>query len=274
MGALLTARFLRTLSSLEDLNRTLETRVADRERALAANYARLAALEREHAASEERQLIMRDLHDGLGSQLFTSLSRVERGDMDDGQIASRCAPALPTCGSRSTRWPPDEHDLGAALGNFMFRWEAQLLAAGVRPAGTSTCRKTATDPLAARRAAVAAGGAGGADQRAQACPCHAGRGAAAPRRARCSRWRSRTTAAAWTPSPHGRAAAMAWHNMRSRAQRLGGSSSCARGRTAALRRAAPADDGGAALAACDRALAPRMRDPGREGGIFRARLPA
>jgi hypothetical protein len=32
MGALLTARFLRTLHSLEELNRTLETRVADRER--------------------------------------------------------------------------------------------------------------------------------------------------------------------------------------------------------------------------------------------------
>ena len=87
MGALLTARFVRRSSSLEDLNRTLETRVADRERELAANYTRLAALQREHAASEERQLIMRDLHDGLGSQLFTSLSRVERGDMDDAQIA-------------------------------------------------------------------------------------------------------------------------------------------------------------------------------------------
>ena len=133
MAALLTARFLRTLSSLEDLNRTLETRVADRERALAANYERLAALEREHAASEERQLIMRDLHDGLGSQLFTSLSRVERGDMDDGQIATALRSCIADMRLALDALASDEHNLGAALGNFMFRWEAQLVAAGVRP---------------------------------------------------------------------------------------------------------------------------------------------
>jgi signal transduction histidine kinase len=133
MGALLTARFVHTASSLEDLNRTLETRVADRERALADNYARLAALEREHAASEERQLIMRDLHDGLGSQLFTSLSRVERGDMDSDQIASALRACIADMRLALDALASDEHDLGAALGNFMFRWEAQLLAGGVHP---------------------------------------------------------------------------------------------------------------------------------------------
>ncbi|VTU36981.1 sensor histidine kinase [Variovorax sp. RA8] len=132
MGALLTARFLRTLHSLEELNRTLETRVADRERALAENYARVAALEREHAAAEERQLIMRDLHDGLGSQLFTSLSRVERGDMDEAQIAGALRACIADMRLALDALASGEHDLGAALGNFMFRWEGQLLAAGVR----------------------------------------------------------------------------------------------------------------------------------------------
>ncbi len=133
MGALLTARFIQTLGSLEDLNRTLETRVADRERALADNYTRLAALERERAAAQERQLIMRDLHDGLGSQLFTSLSRVERGDMDNGQIAAALRTCIADMRLALDALASGEHDLGAALGNFMFRWEAQLLAAGVRP---------------------------------------------------------------------------------------------------------------------------------------------
>ncbi|OUM02642.1 sensor histidine kinase [Variovorax sp. JS1663] len=133
MGALLVARFLRTLRSLEELNRTLEIRVADRERALADNYARLAALERENAASEERQLIMRDLHDGLGSQLFTLLSRVERGDMDEQQIAGALRACIADMRLALDALASGEHDLGAALGNFMFRWEGQLLAAGVRP---------------------------------------------------------------------------------------------------------------------------------------------
>ncbi|MDB5733002.1 MAG: hypothetical protein JWQ03_2897, partial [Variovorax sp.] len=133
MGMLLVVRFIRTLGSLEELNRTLELRVADRERALADNYTRLAALEREQAASEERQLITRDLHDGLGSQLFTSLSRVERGDMDNAQIATALRGCIADMRLALDALASDGHDLGAALGNFMFRWEAQLLAAGVRP---------------------------------------------------------------------------------------------------------------------------------------------
>ncbi|VTU32496.1 Sensor protein VraS [Variovorax sp. SRS16] len=145
MGGVLTARFVQTLGSLEELNRSLETRVADRERALAANYARVAALEREHAAAEERQLIMRDLHDGLGSQLFTSLSRVERGDMDGDQIAAALRACIADMRLALDALASEEHDLGTALGNFMFRWEAQLIEAGVRsswaidvPDGAST----------------------------------------------------------------------------------------------------------------------------------------
>ena len=133
MGALLTVRFIQTLGSLEDLNRTLETRVADRERALAGNYARVAALEREHAASEERQLIMRDLHDGLGSQLFTSLSRVERGGMDNDQMAAALRACIADMRLALDALASDDHNIGSAVGNFMFRWEAQLVAAGIRP---------------------------------------------------------------------------------------------------------------------------------------------
>jgi signal transduction histidine kinase len=76
---------------------------------------------------------MRDLHDGLGSQLFTSLSRVERGDMDDSQIATALRGCIADMRLALDALASDEHNLGAALGNFMFRWEAQLIAAGVRP---------------------------------------------------------------------------------------------------------------------------------------------
>jgi hypothetical protein len=68
-------RFIGALAGLETANRTLEARVLERERQIAASYERIASLQREQAATDERQRIMRDLHDGLGSQLFTSLSR-------------------------------------------------------------------------------------------------------------------------------------------------------------------------------------------------------
>lgn len=97
MGGVLSARLVGTLQAIEQLNRTLEVRVAERGKALATNYERLRRLERQHAAIEERQQIMRDLHDGLGSHLFLTLSRAQVGRIDQGEIVQGCASALPTC---------------------------------------------------------------------------------------------------------------------------------------------------------------------------------
>jgi len=136
MGGLLTARFIQALGGLEDLNRNLESRVADRERELSRNYVRMAALQRQHAASQERQLIMREIHDGLGSQLFVSLSRVERGDMQNGQIADALRDCIADMRIALDTLTPDDHDFRAILGDFMFRWQRQLAAGGVTPAWT------------------------------------------------------------------------------------------------------------------------------------------
>lgn len=132
MGAVLTTRFIRTQRSLRELNQTLETRIADREKALADNYVRLAELERQNAAAQERQLIMREIHDGLGSKLFTSLSRVERGAMDDQQMAESLRACIADMRLALDALAPDEPDLLAAFGDFMFRWQAELAAVGVR----------------------------------------------------------------------------------------------------------------------------------------------
>lgn len=133
MGGLLTLRFIRALRSLEDMNLTLETRVAEREKELAANYVRLAALERENAASGERQRIMREIHDGLGSRLFVSLSRVERGDMPEKEIAEALRGCIAEMRIALDTLAPQERDFRSTFGNFLFRWRNQLLACGIRP---------------------------------------------------------------------------------------------------------------------------------------------
>ncbi len=132
MGVLLSTRFVRSVKALRELNETLESRIADRETALAANFNRLAELERQNAASEERKLIMREIHDGLGSKLFTSLSRVERGAMDTAQMASSLRACISDMRLALEALSPDDHDLLTAFGDFMFRWEAELQAVSVR----------------------------------------------------------------------------------------------------------------------------------------------
>lgn len=142
MGGLLTVRFIEALSSLQtanrklaDLNETLEQRVAERERHLAANFERMADMQRDRAATQERQLIMREIHDGLGSRLFTSLLRVERGDMNDRQIADTLRDCIADMRLALEALAPDD-DFQAALGNFLFRWQTQMQEARIQPAWT------------------------------------------------------------------------------------------------------------------------------------------
>ncbi|MDE2607508.1 MAG: hypothetical protein KGL68_16455 [Burkholderiales bacterium] len=131
-GCLLGGRFAWTLRSLEDVNRTLEQRLADRERQLAGNDERLFALEREQAAAQERQRIMRDLHDGLGSRLLVSLSRVERGEMSAGEVADALHGCIAEMRMALDTMAPQEPDFRSSLGNFLFRWRSELQACGLR----------------------------------------------------------------------------------------------------------------------------------------------
>jgi signal transduction histidine kinase len=136
MAGLLTSRFIQALESLEALNQTLEARVGARERELSANYERMAALQREHAAAQERQMIMREIHDGLGSLLFVSLSRVERGQMQPGEVADALRACIADMRLALDTLTPDANDFRATLGNFLFRWHGQLQAAGIQPSWT------------------------------------------------------------------------------------------------------------------------------------------
>ena len=133
MGVLLALRFVHSLNAVEAANRTLEARVQQREREIATSYQRIAALQREQAATDERQRIMRDLHDGLGSQLFTSLSRAERGAMDSGAMADTLRGAIDQMRVAIEALASEEQDFDTAFGNFRFRWDARLREAGLAP---------------------------------------------------------------------------------------------------------------------------------------------
>lgn len=132
MGAILSTRFITALQDRAQLNQTLESRVADRELALGQNYTRMAGLERQHAADEERQRIMRDLHDGLGSQLFLTLARVEASDIGQEGIAQALRDCIADMRLALEALSPNGNDFLQAWSNFRFRWEHQLDTIGIR----------------------------------------------------------------------------------------------------------------------------------------------
>ena len=75
---------------------------------------------------------MRDLHDGLGSQLFVTLSRVEMGEIEHSAIVQALRDCIADMRLALEASSPDSNNFLEAWGNFRFRWESQLAAAGLQ----------------------------------------------------------------------------------------------------------------------------------------------
>ena len=109
----------------------LESRVREREQLLKRNFERLRESERVKVEAQERQRIMQDMHDGLGSQLMSSLMLVERGAVSNDQFAQILRESIDDMRLAIDALAADDADLAAALGNLRFRMEPRLRAAGM-----------------------------------------------------------------------------------------------------------------------------------------------
>ncbi len=131
VGALLTDRFVRSLRDAEQAARVLESTVRERERELEGNYERLRRLERERLLSEERQRIMQDMHDGLGSHLLSSLAMIERGALDRDAMAQALREAIDDMRLAIDTLSPSHEGLVEALANLAWRLQPRFAAAGI-----------------------------------------------------------------------------------------------------------------------------------------------
>ncbi len=131
VGALLVDRFADSLAAVEAANVTLKRRVAERERELEATHARLRVHEREQAVAAERQRILQDMHDGLGSHLLASLAAVERGALDRDGVAKVLREAIDDMRLVIDTLAPGHGGLLEAIANLRWRLEPRLRAAGV-----------------------------------------------------------------------------------------------------------------------------------------------
>ncbi len=67
-------RFVQSINKAEHLADTLEQRVNEKQQALQEQYQQLNVLEKQRVLAEERERIMRDMHDGIGGQLVSVIS--------------------------------------------------------------------------------------------------------------------------------------------------------------------------------------------------------
>ncbi len=82
------------IESVTELNQELEDRVAQKHEELESNYARLNAANRREAVLDERERVMREMHDGLGSQLVSTLALVESGQYSSAEIEAALRDSL------------------------------------------------------------------------------------------------------------------------------------------------------------------------------------
>ena len=124
-----------TLNRAENANQELEQRVAEKSEALEHSYEQLRQSElataRSSARQQERERLLRDMHDGLGAQLMMALRGVERGALRREQIIQSLQDGL-----EELRMMMDSADMGGdlsvALAAWRNRWDARLGAVGVQ----------------------------------------------------------------------------------------------------------------------------------------------
>ncbi len=120
-----------TLNRAERSNEELELRIAQKSSALELSYQQLRSSEQEAARAQERERLLRDMHDGMGAQLMTALRGVERGALTPQQVAQSLQDGLD-----ELRMLMDSTDMGhylpGALATWRNRWDARLAAAGVQ----------------------------------------------------------------------------------------------------------------------------------------------
>jgi signal transduction histidine kinase len=133
----LTDRFVRALREAETARDELETRVREREQLLKRNFERLRESERAQAQAQERQRIMQDMHDGLGSQLLSSLMLVERKGVSQEQVVQILRECMDDMRLAIDAMAAEDAGLLSALGNLRYRMEPRLRAAGVELAWTA-----------------------------------------------------------------------------------------------------------------------------------------
>lgn len=124
-------RLRRSAFEVETMNRDLQHRLAAREQELRKLFLEQADIERKQATLDERQRLMRDMHDGLGSQLVGAVQLAQDPSISRETLAQALQDAVDNLKLTVDAMQDSEGDIGALLGTLRYRLASRLRAAGV-----------------------------------------------------------------------------------------------------------------------------------------------
>jgi len=112
-------------------NASLEQRLQEREAELTASHLLLRGIEHRQTLSQERQRLMQDMHDGLGSSLTSALRVVEHGQMDEIEVAQVLKGCIDDLKLAIDSMEPVGADLLLLLATLRFRLGPRLESTGI-----------------------------------------------------------------------------------------------------------------------------------------------
>ena len=126
--------FLRYLAAIDDvnaLNLNLQVRLDAQAKDLQESHQRLRETELQRQLSQERQRIMQDMHDGIGSNLRTALLAIEQGRLNSPDLANVVKDCIDDLKLTIDSMEPMGSDLLLVLATFRYRIGSRLEAAGI-----------------------------------------------------------------------------------------------------------------------------------------------
>lgn len=133
LGWVLLRKSTESIREVRRLNATLEQTVAERETELRTAFEQIHISEQQRVIEDERRRLMRDMHDGLGSQLVQTLNMVRqhRESLDGVAVEAMLKHALEELRMTLDSLEPMDGDLPTILGTLRGRIAPALKAAGI-----------------------------------------------------------------------------------------------------------------------------------------------
>ncbi|WP_339090967.1 sensor histidine kinase [Variovorax paradoxus] len=131
LAGLVVERYSRTVDDYSALNANLAARVAEREDQLRAAFETMRQQQQTQAVLLERQRIMREIHDGVGSQLVGLLNVVTQTTPDRVVVEEHVKLALDEMRMAVDSLQPTHDDLPTVLATLRYRLQPRLDAAGI-----------------------------------------------------------------------------------------------------------------------------------------------
>jgi len=125
-------RYLEANENVREINANLKSRLKAREDELEISYQRLREIAHRQTLSNERQRLMQDMHDGMGSSLLTALLQAEKGQMNATMLTEVLKTCIDDLKLTIDSLEPVQADLLLLLATFRFRLTPRLESAGIR----------------------------------------------------------------------------------------------------------------------------------------------